>query len=83
MLKAIEVNLKNLDIIAETIKRPRRDVNSFYETNTYIGVTQYFVIGLDGETLTETRVVSKDLFQEDYMFVTAEDNTKFIEVIKI
>lgn len=83
MLKALELTLKNLDVIAPAIGVSRAQLNHYYETNTHTGKAEYALVKFGPGILPNAEFVDVVDFNFMYRFVSPENPEQFTEVTPI
>lgn len=86
MYKAIPFTLQNLDVIAKEIGTTRREINEYYETNSYYDIHGYVVILKDLEPFKMTELVpvwflSNQVMHDKYFFTSEELPNSFVDVM--
>ncbi len=80
MLKAMQLTLRNLDIIAPAIGWTRSKLNYRYETNTYYDRDEYVVVEYRGNDQFDFEFVEARVFMERYEFAEPLNNSHFTRV---
>ena len=82
-IKAMQLTLQNLDIIAPAIGWTRSELNSYYETSSYYDKDEYVVVHYRDENVLDFESVDGETFAARYAFVTQPSTTELTEVTRL